>query len=91
MGFGDMMGQIDKDVRDSKGNRKPRRVKRVIEMDEAVFLAMTETLERIHASRDTTELSLDVFIQMAVQRELLRREVTWWEGRVSKAMRTLTT
>jgi hypothetical protein len=82
MGFGD----IDRRKRNKRGDPLPRKVKRVIEFDEAVFLAAEETVKRLQVSG---EMTLDTFIQQAVQRDLKRRGVTWWEARVSKAMRLL--
>jgi hypothetical protein len=92
MGFGD----VDRERRNNKGVLVPKRTRRVIEFDEAVFLAMQELVDRLSQSSSlqvdsqiAKRQALDVFVQQAVQRELHRRGVTWWEARVSKAMRVM--
>lgn len=82
MGFGD----VDRERRNSKGDLKPRNIRRVIEMDEPVFFAIQETVNRLQG---TSPMTIDQFIQQAVQRDLRRRNVTWWESRISKAMRVM--
>lgn len=64
-----------------------KRVRRVIEFDAPVFAAVQETAERLQGAGQA--ITYNTFVELAVMRELRRREVTWWENRVTKAMRLL--
>jgi hypothetical protein len=72
---------------DVVGNRRAARMKRVIEFDAPVLVAAEETAKRLQGSGQ--DIDFNTFVEMAVMRELRRREVTWWEARVSKAMRVI--
>lgn len=48
-------------------------------------LAVYRAVEEV---ADATSRSMDQIIQAAIERELRRRGVTWWETRVQKIIRT---
>jgi hypothetical protein len=67
--------------------KRVQKVSRVVTFEHPLFLAVQETVQRLQDSG--LEIDRDTFIQLAVARELQRREVTWWESRISKALRVI--
>ncbi len=70
---------------DVKGAKQQARMKRVIEFDASVLVALEEVALRL---QDT---SFNQLVEQAVMTELRRREITWWESRERKGLRTITT
>jgi hypothetical protein len=74
-------------MRDDVGNRRVARMKRVIEFDAPVLVALEETAKRLQGSGQ--DISFNTLVELACMAELRRREVTWWESLASKKMRVV--